>query len=157
MFLSRHDCFTGQAMTISPAGDLPFRVGSSPQIFEYVAISHDATTQRTMGLESPHEQEDVMTTPLSHLSRRTDLESMLGILRNRKTRRFGCGMEIPEGPLRFQSQLPPVPLSKEELHYLLFAGVGQTGMHLGDMQYAPRRGGEDGQGMAIMRDRKSVV
>jgi len=59
-------------------------------------------------------------------------------------------MEIPEGPLRFQSQLPPIPLSKEELHYLLFAGVGQTGMHLGDMQYAPRRGGEDGQGMAIM-------
>lgn len=91
-----------------------------------------------------------MTTPLSHLSHRTDLESILGILRNRKTRRFGCGMEIPEGPLRFQSQLPPIPLSKEELHYLLFAGVGQTGMHLGDMQYAPRRGGEDGQGMAIM-------
>ena len=55
-------------MTISSAVDLPFRVGHSPQIFAYVAISHGATTQRTMCLESPHEKEDVMTTPLSHLS-----------------------------------------------------------------------------------------
>ena len=91
-----------------------------------------------------------MTSPISHQSHTIGLQSVLEVLRHRKTRRFGCGMEIPEGPLRFQSQLPPIPLSKEELHYLLFAGVGQTGMHLGDMQYAPRRGGEDGQGMAIM-------
>lgn len=91
-----------------------------------------------------------MKAPLSHPSHTIGLQSILEVLRHRKTRRFGCGMEIPEGPLRFQSQLPPIPLSKEELHYLLFAGVGQTGMHLGDMQYAPRNGGEDGQGMAIM-------
>jgi hypothetical protein len=91
-----------------------------------------------------------MKAPISHPSHTIGLQPILEVLRHRKTRRFGCGMEIPEGPLRFQSQLPPIPLSKEELHYLLFAGVGQTGMHLGDMQYAPRRGGEDGQGMAIM-------
>ena len=91
-----------------------------------------------------------MASPLSQTTFSADVQSVLKVLRQRKTRRFGCGMEIPEGPLRFQSQLPPIPLSKEELHYLLFAGVGQTGMHLGDMQYAPRRGGEDGQGMAIM-------
>ena len=91
-----------------------------------------------------------MTAPILHQSHTVGLQSVLEVLRQRKTRRFGCGMEIPEGPLRFQSQLPPIPLSKEELHYLLFAGVGQTGMHLADMQYAPRRGGEDGQGMAIM-------
>jgi len=59
-------------------------------------------------------------------------------------------MELPEGPLRYRSELPPMPLSREEIHYLLFAGIGQTGMHLGDMQYAPRPNGEDGQGMAIM-------
>ncbi|MEO5954495.1 MAG: hypothetical protein ABIR36_02225, partial [Nitrospiraceae bacterium] len=82
-----------------------------------------------------------MTAPILHQSHTVGLQSVLEVLRHRKTRRFGCGMEIPEGPLRFQSQLPPIPLSKEELHYLLFAGVGQTGMHLADMQYAPRRGG----------------
>lgn len=94
-----------------------------------------------------------MTVPTSHTSHAPHtigLHAVLDVLRQRKTRRFGCGMEIPEGPLRYRSQLPPIPLSQEEIHYLLFAGVGQTGMHLGDMQYAPRPGGEDGQGMAIM-------
>lgn len=90
-----------------------------------------------------------MTIPLSHISL-ISVQPVLEVLRQRKTRRFGCGMEIPAGPLRYRSKLPPIPLSQEEIHYLLFAGVGQTGMHLGDMQYAPRPGGEDGQGMAIM-------
>lgn len=91
-----------------------------------------------------------MAARVSETSQATELHLMLEVLRQRKTRRFGCGMEIPEGPLRYRSQLPPTPLSQEETHYLLFAGVGETGMHLGDMQYAPRSGGEDGQGMAIM-------
>lgn len=91
-----------------------------------------------------------MTVSTSQVSQASGLQSIVEVLRQRKTRRFGCGMEIPEGPLRYRSQLPPIPLSQEESHYLLFAGVGQTGMHLGDMQYAPRPGGEDGQGMAIM-------
>ena len=79
-----------------------------------------------------------------------DAHAILEVLRSRKTRRFGCGMEIPEGPLRYRSHCPPIPLSDEERHYLLFAGVGHTGLHLGDLQYAPRPGCEDGQGMAIM-------
>lgn len=91
-----------------------------------------------------------MTTTCSHVSAATSVHHILEALRHRKTRRFGCGMEIPAGPLRYRSELPPLPLSPEEVHHLLFAGVGQTGMHLGDMQYAPRAGGEDGQGMAIM-------
>ena len=91
-----------------------------------------------------------MAIPLSHTSSSVGMQSLLDVLRQRKTRRFGCGMEIPQGPLRYRSELPPIPLSSKEIHHLLFAGVGQTGMHLGDMQYAPRPGGEDGQGMAIM-------
>ena len=46
--------------------------------------------------------------------------------------------------------MPPIPLSQEEIRYLLFAGVGETGQHLADMQYVRRTGREDGQGMAIM-------
>lgn len=91
-----------------------------------------------------------MTAPTSQASQTVGLQSVLDVLRQRKTRRFGCGMEIPEGPLRYRSQLPPIPLSREEVHYLLFAGVGQTGMNLGDMQYGARPGREDGQGMAMM-------
>jgi len=91
-----------------------------------------------------------MAIPSTHSTTSTTVQAVLEVLRQRKTRRFGYGMEIPEGPLRFRSRHPPLPLSQDETRYLLFAGVGKTGMHLGDMQYAPRPGGEDGQGMAIM-------
>lgn len=91
-----------------------------------------------------------MAVPLPHASTSVGVHPLLEVLRQRKTRRFGCGMEIPAGPLRYRSEQPPIPLSSKETHYLLFAGVGQTGLHAGDMQYAPRPGGEDGQGMAIM-------
>ena len=91
-----------------------------------------------------------MAIPLPHTASSISLQPILEVFRQRKTRRFGVGMEIPAGALRYRSKLAPIPLSREEIHYLLFAGVGQTGMHLGDMQYAPRPEGEDGQGMAIM-------
>lgn len=91
-----------------------------------------------------------MAVPISHTTHSIGLHSVLEVLRQRKTRRFGCGMEIPEGPLRYRSELPAISLSHEEIHYLLFAGVGQTGMNLGDMQYGARPGREDGQGMAMM-------
>lgn len=91
-----------------------------------------------------------MEGPTCHASCETGVHALLEALRHRKTRRFGCGMEVPAGPLRYRSDCPPIPLSGKEIHYLLFAGVGQTGMHAGDMQYEPRPGGEDGQGMALM-------
>jgi len=78
------------------------------------------------------------------------VHGLLELLRHRKTRRFGCGMEIPAGPLRYRSEQAPIPLHREELHHLLFAGVGETGPHLADMQYASQAGRGDGQGMAIM-------
>jgi hypothetical protein len=80
----------------------------------------------------------------------TAAQTLLNLLRHRKTRRFGCGMELPAGPLAYRSKAPAIPLSTEEVHHVLFAGVGESGAHLGDMQYARRPGAEDGQGMAIM-------
>src|SRR5690349_21051610 len=91
-----------------------------------------------------------MTTSGCQTTRSASVGILVDLLRQRKTRRFGCGMELPGGPLRYRSQRPPIPLSAEEIHYLLFAGVGKTGPHLADMQYAPQAGHEDGQGMAIM-------
>jgi len=78
------------------------------------------------------------------------VHALLDLLQQRKTRRFGCGMELPAGPLRYRSTMPPIPLSREEMSYLVYAGVGETGRHLADMQYVRRTGREDGQGMAIM-------
>ncbi|MCX5725278.1 MAG: hypothetical protein NTX84_12360 [Nitrospirae bacterium] len=91
-----------------------------------------------------------MTTAECQISKSAAVHTLLDLLEQRKTRRFGCGMELPAGPLRYQSTAPPIPLSQEETRYLLFAGVGETGRHLADMQYASRPGREDGQGMAIM-------
>jgi len=91
-----------------------------------------------------------MATAECHVTKSVAVHTLLDLLTQRKTRRFGCGMELPAGPLRYRSAMPPIPLSQEEQHYLLFAGVGDTGRHLADMQYAKKPGREDGQGMAIM-------
>ena len=79
-----------------------------------------------------------------------NVQTFVELLQQRKTRRFGCGMEIPAGPLQYKSTLPPIPLTEEEERYLIFAAVGGTGYHLADMQYQRRPRYEDGQGMALM-------
>lgn len=91
-----------------------------------------------------------MPTVECQVAKPTTVGTLVDLLARRKTRRFGCGMELPGGPLKFRSEKPPQPLSAEELRYLLFAAVGETGPHLADMQYASRPTREDGQGMAIM-------
>lgn len=91
-----------------------------------------------------------MATAECQTARSASVQALIDLLAQRKTRRFGCGMELPAGPLKYRSKLPPVPLNAEETQYLLFAGVGDTGRHLADMQYANRLRCEDGQGMAIM-------
>lgn len=91
-----------------------------------------------------------MVTADCQIAKSVAVRTLLQLLEQRKTRRFGCGMELPAGPLRYRSAMPPIPLSREEVRYLLYAGVGETGPHLADMQYVRRTGREDGQGMAIM-------
>lgn len=98
-----------------------------------------------------------MVTAECQTSKSPAVHTLLDLLEQRKTRRFGCGMELPGGPLRYRSTMPPIPLSQEEIRHLLFAGVGETGRHLADMQYVRRTGREDGQGMAIMNFRGRTV
>lgn len=47
----------------------------------------------------------------------------------RRSRRFALGNEIPEGPLKFHSQHPPLPLTDLEEMLLLAAASGNTGWH----------------------------
>ncbi len=96
------------------------------------------------------------TVECSH-ARPQAVQTLIDLLAHRKTRRFGYGMEMPAGPLQYRSAEAPIPLSREELRHLLFAGVGETGSHLADMQYASRPGRADGQGMAIMSFRGRTV
>ena len=76
--------------------------------------------------------------------------TLLDLLQQRKTRRFGRGMTLPGGPLRYTSHHEPIPLSREEERYLIYAAIGRSGRNLGDMQFVGRPGTSVGQGNALM-------
>jgi hypothetical protein len=56
---------------------------------------------------------------------------LLDAIVGRRSRRFGRGMTIPDGPLAYSSRRPPQPLSDEERALLVFAAAGVTGWNLG--------------------------
>ena len=62
---------------------------------------------------------------------------LLDSIFSRRSRRFGLGMEIPEGTLKYKSGHNPHPLSELEEAFLVWAGTGTTGLSLGDL---PRTG-----------------
>ena len=68
-----------------------------------------------------HAMDDVWQYPL--------FEALYG----RRSRRFGLGFEITEGPFQYKSHERPVPLSEPEEALLVAAGGGVTGTPLWDM------------------------
>ncbi|HVS03536.1 MAG TPA: hypothetical protein VMT16_12255 [Thermoanaerobaculia bacterium] len=73
--------------------------------------------------------------------RRDEVRALLRTLRERRSRRFGLGMRMAEGPLAYASGQPGVPLSEEEEALLVFAACGITGYALADLSYARGQGG----------------
>lgn len=73
---------------------------------------------------------------------------LLTALRERRSRRFGLGMNIPSGPLAFQSRHKPVPLTEHEEAALAFAACGITGHALADLAYGSGQGGNIMAGLA---------
>jgi hypothetical protein len=57
--------------------------------------------------------------------------SLLQALFGRRSRRFGVGMEIPDGPLAYKSAHPPQALSEFERTLLIVAGAGISGLNFG--------------------------
>lgn len=66
---------------------------------------------------------------------------LLDALRNRCSRRFGTGMEMPKGPLAYRSDEPGLRLSEDEEALLAFAACGLTGDALVDLGLRPGGGG----------------
>lgn len=62
---------------------------------------------------------------------------LLDAIGHRRSRRFGLGMEIPDGVMQHSSRFPPVALTELEEAFLVWAGTGLTGLSLGDL---PRAG-----------------
>jgi hypothetical protein len=59
--------------------------------------------------------------------------SLFDALYGRRSRRFGLGFEITEGPFRYRSKHPPVPLTETEEAVLVGAGAGFSGLALWDL------------------------
>ena len=56
---------------------------------------------------------------------------LLAAMFGRRSRRFGVGMTIPDGPLAYASTHPPRPLTDLERTVLVLCGAGVSGWHLG--------------------------
>jgi hypothetical protein len=67
--------------------------------------------------------------------------TLFEVLLNRRSRRLGLGMSIPNGRLRYQSPHAPVPLTENEEAALAFAACGITGYALADLSYGAGEGG----------------
>src|SRR5579871_5370023 len=59
--------------------------------------------------------------------------SLMDALYGRRSRRFGLGFAIPEGPFRYKSTHAPVALSELEEALLVGAGAGFSGLALWDL------------------------
>jgi hypothetical protein len=66
---------------------------------------------------------------------------LLDALRERRSRRFGVGMEMKVGPLAHRSGRPAERLTEDEEALLAFAACGITGHAVADLVYAPGQGG----------------
>ena len=67
--------------------------------------------------------------------------SLRKALQGRRSRRFGLGMKIPNGPLAYESRHAPRPLTEDEIGALVFAACGITGQALAELNYAKDGGG----------------
>lgn len=78
--------------------------------------------------------------PLAELQQFPLMQALFG----RRARRFGMGMEIPTGPIAFQSRHEPRPLSELEKAVLIAAGTGVSGWNFG-VPFGPAQPVEHGQ------------
>jgi len=75
------------------------------------------------------------------------LQSLLSLLKTRRSRRFAMGMEINAGPLKFRSSRQPSPLTAREEALLAFAANGLTGHALADLNLGSGEGANIMAGM----------
>lgn len=59
---------------------------------------------------------------------------------NRRSRRMAMGAEIPDGPNKYRSEKPPIPLDEVEEALLVEAGTGISGFNLSDLPFKDDRG-----------------
>ena len=76
----------------------------------------------------------------------------------RRSRRFGLGFEMAEGPFKYKSRHEPLPLSEVEEAILVAAGVGFSGMALWDQHRPlPFRAGDGRTFPSTSRGRRTAL
>jgi hypothetical protein len=76
----------------------------------------------------------------------------------RRSRRFGLGFEMAEGPFKYKSQRAPLPLSDMEEALLVAAGVGFSGIALWDQSRPlPYRAGDGRTFPSTSRGRRTAL
>ena len=79
-------------------------------------------------------------------------------LYGRRSRRFGLGFEMAEGPFKYKSRQTPVPLSDVEEGLLVAAGVGFSGIALWDQSRPlPYRAGDGRTFPSTSRGRRTAL
>src|SRR5215831_6364224 len=79
-------------------------------------------------------------------------------LYGRRSRRFGLGFEMAEGPFKYKSQGTPLPLSEIEEALLVAAGVGFSGIALWDQSRPiPYRAGDARTFPSTSRGRRTAL
>jgi hypothetical protein len=68
-----------------------------------------------------------MDVGIGELRWRETVRPFLAILRHKRSRRFGLGMQMTSGPLAHESPHPGIPLTEEEDALLAFTACGITG------------------------------
>src|SRR5258708_10704132 len=69
----------------------------------------------------------------------------------RRSRRFGLGFEMPEGPCGYKSAHAPVPLSELEEALLAGAGAGFSGLPFWDLPTPPPYSARSGRTFGTTR------
>ena len=72
-------------------------------------------------------------------------------LYGRRSRRFGLGFEMPEGPFRYTSAHAPVPLTELEEALLVGAGAGFSGLAFWDLPTPPPYPRQSGRTFPVTR------
>jgi hypothetical protein len=92
---------------------------------------------------------DAAARPLE-VTRSFETYPLLEALIHRRSRRFGMGMQLNEGPLAYHSAEAAQPLNVEEEAALAFAACGVTGYALAELPYQSGDLPEDGEGKIMV-------
>src|SRR6478672_7747898 len=101
---------------------------TGPSWWSSKAVGFNSTPSSGLPLTSK-DRKMIASAPLDHAWSYPLFEALY----RRRSRRFGLGFEMQEGPFRYKSAHAPIPLTELEEALLVGAGAGFTGLAFWDL------------------------